>query len=1068
MKQTNLIRFSQQVDWVKSLMLIALLLLLFRVWMLTVVRNSEEVHQFQTPSTKTIHQPALRGEIVDRFGIPLATNEMSYRLCIVYAQIKEVIPRLVIEKKGLMRGKRIYKRKEYIKNLCQMLSASLGLDAERTEDLIYSYAALYGSSPYVLKPNLTEEEYYKLQFLSQQWPGLICEKVPLRSYPKGRVGSHLLGYIGKINRKEYHDILAQMQSLKDQLKEYDEGIVTSISNECARFEKEQELLALQEKSYTFHDCVGKSGLELQFEQDLRGTVGKELWKVNAQGKFLYPLDGFKEAQPGNTLNISIIAELQEYAEQLLANNEKVREERSFEIDQETRRRTPLKQPWIKGGSIVVMDPQTGQVLALASYPGYDPNDFVPGKQDNSKILDWIESDIDLSKAWFMKKPLTRLYYNYDKQEEELEEIWLGWNSYLNLVLPHQSKVKEQLLGVRSLGQLIDGLKALDGALQVSSKNTIRNLLQEWPSNASSNFEGVDHILQVDHWINKLSTLEDRTLFFDLLGIAADHHLFSSSLRPFLDTYTVEDYFLLSGVFNSFRAKVRAIASQEHYRLCFKPWCDANYRWFLKEKRLEEKARKTYARPYLDYFDKEQNSQFEEFWKKNEWNCITTLLYGPIESHNSDVLNVFEDLHLMASANLVEQDWLDDFITLKDLTQTIPRELLPELLQTVRSFSEYKRPLIGQYGYVTGVGVVRSEKELLQVVRSLTSPGKVRSLAYRAPSALGSLYKIVVAYQALKEKYESLERRVIEYTDLNPLNVVDQVSRQGKRWFVGFDSYGTPIPQIYKGGRIPRSATNSLGQCDILRAIEVSSNLYFSLLAAEHIATPDNLINTSIAFSLGQKTGIELPWERGGSLAEDLAFNKTGLYAFAIGQHVLTTTPLQVAAMFSSFANGGYVLQPTLRADEHSEVKILDEVFIPKEVQSVLWHGMDRAFRRDGVQRAWSLYSLWKGNREIVKGIEKHQGRLIGKSGSAEIRQRVDLDFNRGAPMYRNQWYGGIYFDKPIPQKPIFDTDDYKPELIIVVQTYYGGYGRELIPIVGAIVDKWNEIKENRGSNLNRL
>ncbi len=114
--------------------------------------------------------------------------------------------------------------------------------------------------------------------------------------------------------------------------------------------------------------MGKSGIEAEFEEELRGFFGKKTFEVDQKGQFIRELAGGKAPVPGQQVVLSLSAELQQFAEELLAESEKERDGRIFGIDPADKKRKILKQPWIKGGAIVALDPNNGEVLALASFP----------------------------------------------------------------------------------------------------------------------------------------------------------------------------------------------------------------------------------------------------------------------------------------------------------------------------------------------------------------------------------------------------------------------------------------------------------------------------------------------------------------------------------------------------------------------------------------------------------------------------------------------------------------------------------------------------------------------------
>ena len=97
--------------------------------------------------------------------------------------------------------------------------------------------------------------------------------------------------------------------------------------------------------------IGKNGLEKQHDRDLRGSAGTQQLEVNAVGRVIRELSR-QPGKPGSALTLTLDAELQQFTYQRLAREQ--------------------------SASAVVMDVHTGELLAMASYPGFDPNDFVSG------------------------------------------------------------------------------------------------------------------------------------------------------------------------------------------------------------------------------------------------------------------------------------------------------------------------------------------------------------------------------------------------------------------------------------------------------------------------------------------------------------------------------------------------------------------------------------------------------------------------------------------------------------------------------------------------------------------
>lgn len=155
-------------------------------------------------------------------------------------------------------------------------------------------------------------------------PGVVVEKYPVRNYPLKEWGAHLFGYIGEIN--------------------------------------EEELEKMRPLGYRLGSLVGQMGLEKTFETYLQGIEGVRLVEVN---KVAQPLRVLEERRysPGNNLVLTIDYSLQDAAEKALR-------ERLLWL----RENTDYKNA--RSGAVIALDPRNGEILAMASYPSFDPNLFV--------------------------------------------------------------------------------------------------------------------------------------------------------------------------------------------------------------------------------------------------------------------------------------------------------------------------------------------------------------------------------------------------------------------------------------------------------------------------------------------------------------------------------------------------------------------------------------------------------------------------------------------------------------------------------------------------------------------
>ena len=167
-----------------------------------------------------------------------------------------------------------------------------------------------------IRTRLTEEEVARFAVNRYRFPGFEIKARLFRSYPQGEVASHAIGYIGRINEADVKRIEAA---------------------DLAR-------------NYKGTDHIGKLGIEGAYEKELHGTTGTEQVEIDAGGRAIRAL-ARHEPISGNNLVVTLDLELQRIAE---------------EAFQDYR------------GALVAIDPKTGEVLALVSKPGYDPNLFVDG------------------------------------------------------------------------------------------------------------------------------------------------------------------------------------------------------------------------------------------------------------------------------------------------------------------------------------------------------------------------------------------------------------------------------------------------------------------------------------------------------------------------------------------------------------------------------------------------------------------------------------------------------------------------------------------------------------------
>lgn len=515
---------------------------------------------------------------------------------------------------------------------------------------------------------------------------------------------------------------------------------------------------------------------------------------------------------------------------------------------------------------------------------------------------------------------------------------------------------------------------------------------------------------------------------------------------------------------------------------FQRWRENHFKDFLKQKRKEEKENKKYPRPYIEYLDQMEKKLFNEFWTAHRFLFLDRYFTGQIRFSPDPSLKIYLDC-------------------LEQAEESIPLEKLEfplamEYLKAMHPFNELSHPLKGRYRTLRNYNKEQTGKDLASAFYPLYGFGYGRSLAYRQSTPAGSVFKLVIAYEALKEKYEQTKNML----HLNPFTVIDDYKGQ----ILGYHTNGESIMRNYKGGRLPKSSHTNIGKVDLIGAIEQSSNIYFSILASEVIQDPSHLLEATRHFGYGQKSGIELPGEIGGSLPSDLAQNLTGLYAFAIGQHSLVVTPLQNAVMLSAIANGGEVLkpkivqviagkEPTEQIDllfsssnypfkdnldllgihfplftealgdfqksyvSFSQKEVKQRLFYPKEIRNTLLEGMRRVVSgAKGSARPTAIRPFFQDGKEFKDFLEI-QNQWIGKTGTAEIMYKSTIDPDVKAQIENHVWFGGILYDTPVDSAFLSE-----PELVVTVYLRFGGWGKEAAPLAAQVAKKWREIRAKHG------
>ncbi|WP_323119509.1 penicillin-binding protein 2 [Burkholderia alba] len=248
-----------------------------------------------------------RGIITDRNGVVLAKNYSAYTLEITPSKLTDTL-----------------------ENTITALSAVVPIDARdrRRFKKLQEDSKNFESLP--IRTRLTDDEVARFTAQRFRFPGVDVRARLFRQYPLGPTAAHVIGYIGRISKRDQDKIDAMSDENDSDPETYDPR--------------------RDANNYKGTDYIGKVGVEQSYETELHGITGFEEVEVTAGGRPVRTLSR-TQATPGNNLVLSLDIGLQQVAEQAFAG---------------------------KRGALVAIEPKTGDVLAFVSSPSFDPNSFVDG------------------------------------------------------------------------------------------------------------------------------------------------------------------------------------------------------------------------------------------------------------------------------------------------------------------------------------------------------------------------------------------------------------------------------------------------------------------------------------------------------------------------------------------------------------------------------------------------------------------------------------------------------------------------------------------------------------------
>jgi penicillin-binding protein 2 len=270
---------------VQYIVLAIFMILAYGLWRLQVVQSDLYASLAEKNRVRNVPILAPRGKILDREGRTIVENYPSFTALLLRDSSRDLAAD------------------------AGLIAQGLHLDPKEVRDRIRHFASMPQYQPIFLKDDITQDELAFVESHRNELPELDTIVAHRRLYPRNGFMAHLIGYVGEVS--------------------------------------EEMLNQPRWEFYNPGDVVGKSGVELQYNQILMGKNGSRRAVVNSRGREVGRLDE-TPAEAGRQLKLTVDLDLQIAAEQALGD---------------------------KNGAIVAMDPRNGEILAMVSRPTFNPNDF---------------------------------------------------------------------------------------------------------------------------------------------------------------------------------------------------------------------------------------------------------------------------------------------------------------------------------------------------------------------------------------------------------------------------------------------------------------------------------------------------------------------------------------------------------------------------------------------------------------------------------------------------------------------------------------------------------------------
>lgn len=315
-------------------------LLVFRLWSLQIDRREEFVKMIPGAKKERARIPGPRGEIKDRNGVVLASNKASFEVRVNLAEVvteykreakktKKALPEVTFEvvERGIRRQKPELDIYAIFEETIAARMREMGVDkGYSTDSLRVHYRSFGGAVPWVYRDDLTFAEFSRIAEHNLGLPGVTVAERASRVYPLKALACHIIGYV--------------------------------------RLPDDQRASTEDRKGWDYYvpDDFGGAGVEKSFDNHLRGKPGVRVMQRDQRGRPVGEVpEEYEEPRKGNDVYLTLDARMQIIADKALRDG------------------------GVGRGAVTVIDPATGEVLAMASVPSYDQNQFIPSIQES----DWV-------------------------------------------------------------------------------------------------------------------------------------------------------------------------------------------------------------------------------------------------------------------------------------------------------------------------------------------------------------------------------------------------------------------------------------------------------------------------------------------------------------------------------------------------------------------------------------------------------------------------------------------------------------------------------------------------------